>query len=448
MRTPIALAIYVCPVLFASATGSFAEGPVSVKESASDSLVPDSLVPNWTTVYEAGLAASQRSDYEESLGLFERSWETSRTAEQRGASATGVGQTYRRLERVKEAKEWLERARLAFSADSRPGSRLAVTTADLADLYRSTGDYAEAERLLREALVSPACDAESKGLLRNNLADLLREEGRSTEAQPLFKESIDLGSAPWKQRAGALIGLADIDRQKGDWEASVSRWNEALEICRRERDAGAEAVALRGLGITWLTAGSPARAEPLLRRALRIMENKTDMPPEQVASAHSGLAELYRAENKLALAEGEWSRALQIARTALGEAHPQVAVLMEMLADVYSARGEFGLAREYAGRASDTMRSAFGENSMPVAAALTNRAAVEERASAPDAAAKDYERAVDIARAHPEYRSFRIVLIQRYAALLKAMHRSREAKDLLAQNGIGAHSFQSSAYQP
>ena len=448
MRTPIAPAIYVSVVLGLTATGSFAEGPASVAKSASEGPAPDSLVANWTTIYDAGLAASQRHNDEESLRLFERSWETSRTAGQRGASAAGFGQMYRRLDHVTEAKEWLEHARQAFGADSRLGSKLALTTADLADLYRATSEYPEAERLLREALASPVCDAESKGLLRNNLADLLREEGRSTEAEPLFKESIDLSATPWKQRVGALIGLADIDRQKGDWETSVSRWSEALEICRRERDRRAESVALRGLGITWLKAGVPARAEPLLRRSLSIMENDTDMPAEQVASGHSGLAELYRSENKLALAESEWSRALQIDRTALGEGHPQVAVLMEMLAEVYSARGEFDLAREYSTRASDAMRSSFGENSMPVAAALTNRAGVEERASALDAAAKDYDRAVDIARAHPEYRSFQIALVQRYAGLLKAMHRSREAKALLTQASLEARSFRSSSPQP
>ena len=162
------------------------------------------------------------------------------------------------------------------------------------------------------------------------------------------------------------------------------------------------------------------------------------MPPEQVASAHAGLAELYRSEHKLALAEGEWARALRIDRTLLGDAHPQVAILMEMLADVYSARGEFGLAREYATQASHAMSSSFGENSMPVAAALTNRAVVEERAGDRDAAAKDYERAIDIARVHPEHRSFQVLVIHRYSALLKAMHRSREAKALLAQSDIEA----------
>jgi hypothetical protein len=73
---------------------------------------------------------------------------------------------------------------------------------------------------------------------------------------------------------------------------------------------------------------------------------------------------------------------------------------------------------------------------MPVAAALTNRALVEERASNPEAAAKDYARAINIARVHPESRLLRAVMVQRYSILLKAMHRSREAKALVSQRDI------------
>jgi tetratricopeptide (TPR) repeat protein len=303
---------------------------------------------------------------------------------------------------------------------------------DRADAYRTTGDYAGAERLLREGAGTPSFDPELKGLLRNNLADLLREEGRSTEARALFEESARAISGSWRQRIGALIGLADIDRQQGNWEASVDQWNEVLEICRREHDGQSEAIALHGLGITWLQSGVVARAEPLLRRSLRMMEDNAATLPEEVATAHSGLAELYRSENKLALAEDEWSRALQIDRAVLGETHPQVAVVMAKLADVYSARAQFRIAREYAARALETMRGTFGEDSMPAATALTNLAAVEERAGDFDAAARDYDSAIRIARGHPEYRAIEAVMIRRYAVLLKAMHRPRDAKALLA----------------
>jgi tetratricopeptide (TPR) repeat protein len=392
-------------------------------------------------LYEAGMTATQRGAYDEALTLFRRAWDVSTTAEEQGASATDIGQVYWRQGRVPEAREWTRRGRDVFRADKHLTSRLAAATAILADVYRDTGDYPEAERLLREMLreilLSPDCDANSQALLRNHLADLLREQGRSTEARPLFEESLKQSTAPavfWKQRVAALIGLADIDREQGDWQAGVDRWNEALEICRREKDHAAESIVLRGLGTTWLRAGDPSRAEPLLRRALWIAENNSDMPSEDVASAHAGLGELYRSENKLALAENEWALALQMDRKVLGDTHPQVAVLMQMLSEVYSARREFSLAREYATQASDALRSSFGDNSMPVAAALTNRATVEERAGTPEAAAEDYERALAIARDHPEYRAFRGVLLQRYAELLKTMHRGREAKALLTRH--------------
>jgi tetratricopeptide (TPR) repeat protein len=416
MRTPLALAI--CVSLAAACS---AEGPA------------DTTKTEWTSAYEAGLAASPSHSGEQELVLFERSWEISHTSGERGMSAASLGHTYRRLGRMKEAKEWLERARTESGSDTRLASKLAIAFSDLADVYRTMGDYTGSERLLREALTSPGCDAESRATLRNNLADLLREEGRSSEAQPLFQESLDIGGISWTQRVGALIGLAEIDRQNGYWEASIDRWNQALEICRRERDERAEAIALLGLGKTWLDSGTAARAEPLLRRGLRIMENNADMPLEEVAHAHSALAELYGAENKLVLAEDEWSRALQIDRTVLGETHPQVAVLMAKLSEVYAARGEFELAREYAMRASETMSGSFGENSMPAATALTNQAAVEQRAGDLDAAAKDYERAIRIARSYPEYRSLQIAIIRRYAGLLKVMHHPGEAKALYGE---------------
>lgn len=308
----------------------------------------------------------------------------------------------------------------------------AAVISNLAEFSRTAGDYAGAERILREGTGNPSLDAELKGLLRNSLADLLREEGRSMEARALFEESARADAHFWKLRVGALIGLADIDRQQGNWEASIEQWNDALEICRREHDELSEAIALEGLGNTWLQSGAGSRAEPLLRRSLRTMENMADAPPEEVARAHSGLAEFYRSENKLALAEDEWARALQIDRGLLGDAHPQVAVLMARLADVYSLRGEFRLAHEYGSRALETMRGVFGENSMPAATAFANQAAVEERAGDFDAAAKDYESAIRIARGHPEHREMQAVMTRRYAGLLKAMHRPREAKALIA----------------
>jgi hypothetical protein len=115
-----------------------------------------------------------------------------------------------------------------------------------------------------------------------------------------------------------------------------------------------------------------------------------------------------------------------------GEMHPQNAYIMERLAEVYASRKEFTLARDYSNKAVQIMRACCGENSLAVAAALVNRATVEQKANALDAAAENYAGALRIARANPGNSFFESRIIERYAGVLKATHRNREAKELTA----------------
>lgn len=103
---------------------------------------------------------------------------------------------------------------------------------------------------------------------------------------------------------------------------------------------------------------------------------------------------------------------------------------MEMLAEVYLKLGEHKLALEYAGNAVDSMQSLFGENAVPTAVAFLNRATVEEQTGQPGAAANDYQRALAITRALSPHSEIQKILIERYANLLKNMHRNREAKEI------------------
>jgi tetratricopeptide (TPR) repeat protein len=414
-------------VSFYFALAPFAEGSAVTQIGA-----PDTALSQWKSVYQAAVEAGNRHSDDEALGLFERNWQTADNDAQRGLAADGLGQITRRLGRIKEAKMWLERAIENLNRDPKLSLQLAIATANLADLERSAGDYQSAEAVLQKVIDSPLCDPLPRGFIRNSLADLLREEGRTPEARRLFKETLDSPGLSARERIASLIGLADIDRQQSAWESSISQWNEALDSARRRKDEPAEAIILRGLGLTWLQSGSAARAQPLLLRSLKLADVNGELPQEEVATSHAAMAELYRAENKLALAENEWTRALAIDRPLLGEHHPQVAILMEMLSDVYSARGEFAVARDYAAQAADAMSHAFGESSMAEAAALTNQAGVEQRARNLDTAARHFARAVAIARTHPENRTVGVAMMERYAGLLKAMHRSSEAKAILA----------------
>lgn len=396
---------------------------------------------NWAAVHTAGLEADQRQNHLEAIELFKQSWRLARSAKEQGASANDLGQAYREIGQSKEAMVWLERACDIWRKEPAAGHYLAVSASSLGVLYRDAGDYTHAETLmreglaaLREALAEKTRDLVTGDMIRNALGDLLREQGRFSEAAALLSETLHRDGIAWQQRVNALTGLADIDRQMHDWRASEEKWNEALAIARAQSDRTAEAIATRGLASMWVSAGNLARAEPLFRRALSIHESNPEAKPDQTASILSGLADVYRLQNKLALAEDAWSRALKLDREAFGDLHPQVAFLTEMLADVYSARGERELAHDYATRAVEAMKCLFGENTLPTAVALANRATVEQRGLELDAAAGDLEHALLIARAERrEERGNDLIektVTERYAGLLKSMHRNREAKAL------------------
>lgn len=400
--------------------------------SLAASALPDEINNNWAAVHGAGIEADEHGNYDQAIGYFRQCWSLAQGTVERGICASDLGQAYRGAKRSKEAIEWLERAHAIWLANPGAGRLPAVTEASLADLYRDAGDYGRAEALLREALAVPNENPDLTDGVRNNLADLLREEGRSGEARQLFALSLERSEISWQQRINALAGLADLNRRSGNRNASEKEWNEVVEIAQGRGDSISEAIALRGLASLWLSAGNPARAEPLFRRSLAILENDPKAAPQDIATSLFNLAQLYRDQNKLALAQDAWSRVLRIERQAFGDMHPQVAETEEMLAEVYAQRGQYKIAFDYATNAVESMRCLFGGNAMPTAVAFANRGTVERLAGDLDSALKDYQRAIAITRMNPRNELLQRSLVEKYAALLKAAHREKEAKSELS----------------
>jgi tetratricopeptide (TPR) repeat protein len=219
----------------------------------------------------------------------------------------------------------------------------------------------------------------------------------------------------------------------GAWQSSANKWNAAITEARNQGDELDEAVALRGLGSTWLDAGIPARAEPLLRRALSLLKANPSAPGEQTASALLRLGDLYLGENKLRLAEEAYTESLKLNRLVLGEDHPQTGRLLEDLAMVYSLRGDIAMARDLAAQSADLMSRAMGAGSLPVASSLSTQAFVETQAKDLGAASEFYRRALEIARLYPGTQRMELMLIERYSAVMQAMHRGREADALKSE---------------
>jgi hypothetical protein len=298
--------------------------------------------------------------------------------------------------------------------------------------FLKTGDYNGAERTLRAGLTDESLDPASAASLQVALGDLLREEGKDAEARELFIVALKNPKIGWTQRLSATMGLAGLDGQHISVQAGLEEWMRAIAIAREHRaeDATKEADALRGLANMWLDSGDPSSAEPLLRRARKILEGDPVAKPWQLAATLGMTGQVYRMQNKLALAEDAWSHALELYRKMFGESHPQTGLAMERLAEIYAQRKQAGLARQFADRALDIMRSSCGEGSLAVAAALANRGLVKEYTNALPAAAEDYAAALTIARKYPSNPAFTMHIMQNYTPVLKAIHHDQEAKAL------------------
>jgi len=298
---------------------------------------------------------------------------------------------------------------------------------------RIHGDYAGAELILRQKLNDPSVDSESRISMLNNLGDLLREEARSSEARSCFEQALATSGISWDQRYGAILGLADIDREERLWDSSYKGWNEALSIAVSHKDTARESFALRGVGEMWLDRGQSSRAEPLLKRSLALVEKDPRVPRFHIATAMDSLASLYMAENRNAMAEDLWIRELQLDRDAFGDNHPKTAIVLGHLAEVSSVAGDFSRARDYSRQALSIMQSRFPYRSPAVGAALVNEAVVEARANKLDTSAGLFQKALDIFRSFGAPGDTLQSVAAMYATVLSQLHRGREAKRVVAE---------------
>lgn len=298
--------------------------------------------------------------------------------------------------------------------------------------YLAAGHYGDAERELRISISASVPDSAATTNLRIALADLLREEGRDSDGRQMFAAILNDSELSWIQHLDVLMGITGIDGHMGAMRASSAEWGAAITLARDHQDTAREADCLRGLATSWLDGGNPSQAEPLLHRAMKLLEASPSATRWEIAATWAAEGAAYQAQDKMALAEEAWTKALDLNRLVFGKKHPQVAWLMERLAVVYSRRQEFELARHHAALAAAVPRQACGEASLAVATALVVQGDIEANARAWEAAAAKYGEALTLARNIPDGQSTAERIMLRYAGVLKENHHDREAKAMMS----------------
>ena len=409
MRSTTALRIYVS--LFLAAT---ARGDVS-----------------WNETHNQALRAFREDQFEIAETLFRKSAELARQPNEQATTANDLGVLLHYSLRNKEAKTALTQALALWQKLGRKDAA-ARSAHSLGTVLRALGEYQESERIMRQALATQPTIPTDFALLTNALADLLREEGHLEDARNFAQMTLQRPGLPWRPVVDAIVTIADLDREVGQFRASLDGWTKVLSESRARNDAALEAVALRGLGETALMMGDRATAEPSFRKSLAYFE--TVQNKHQTAATISCLAELYLAEGKPAMAEETLRRAIDLNETVIGPTHPQIAVMLQLRAGAAIRQGALPRAKADMERAWSILRVCFGDQSPVAGVFLANRGMIEQRSGNNADAAADFEQAVGILRAGgKETLQLRSILMEHYAAVLRALHRKDQAKAALAE---------------
>ena len=192
----------------------------------------------------------------------------------------------------------------------------------LAYVLAQTGDPAEAERLIREALARDGLSALTTAVLRGQLGTLLLHAGRLDEADEALTLAIDTIPEHTAESANLLMNRAVLRMQRHRLAECTADLRAAVEIFEREGEPEPLAEAQHNLGYAALLAGDLVTALSMMTRSRPALAASSDL-----AAAISDLdrAEVLRdagltTEAEALLAEVAEQFGAQRMRQARGEA--------------------------------------------------------------------------------------------------------------------------------
>ncbi|HEY9793675.1 MAG TPA: tetratricopeptide repeat protein [Candidatus Obscuribacterales bacterium] len=232
---------------------------------------------------------------------------------------------------------------------------------DLADFYGANRQPDRAEEHLREAV---ACLAESYGSwdLRvaeavKKLADFYRSSMRYREADPLYHDLLLIKQKELGENHPdvplVLLRLAEINFKLGRNKKALRYYMRCLRISEHLFGPNDPVLTpiLTGLGSTLRRLSREDEAEEIYRRALAVEELNLGPDHYEVASTLVGLGVVYRFRDKFMQAETVLRRALEIYEQTVGSYHHNVASVLLLLAELYSVQGYDGTAQDLYDRA-------------------------------------------------------------------------------------------------
>lgn len=288
--------------------------------------------------------------------------------------------------------------------------RRGISLVSLANLYSEMGRFVDAEAAAQGALAIYQKISEPKStglaLAQVSLAEIYRIQGKYVPAEQLCIQALAAyeAAAPTKENGlahgAALNNLAILRLSQQRLSAAEPLLKRALDILERTQgpDDYSIATTQNNLVTIYLALGRFVEA----RRALAVLERAQAPRPEDLAITINNLAALSARRKQYTEAQAFLERALDILARAFGPQHANLATILINLSVVYAYQGRYTDAEAVLRRALEIRVAAFGPESFPVAEVLYGQALLFRKLRRKSEAKKLKARALAIQAAHAQ----------------------------------------------
>lgn len=373
----------------------------------------DSSIEQWKKTEDAAAAASKIGHYREAEALLLTNQKFAESFPPKDArrprTLFDLAQIYRAQGKYGDALPLYEKVRQIYQDLYGPQSAdLAGALDGEGELYKSLGDYEQAEPLLSRSLDMRQAIAHEDGDLaqsKSDLGEVYTELGQFDKAEPLLTAALETRQKlqPISAETGqSLIALGVLYEKTGRAKLAENSYRQAASVLGEA--VGGEhpdcANALEHLALILETRKDFATAEPLLLRVLDIRKAAFGEEHRDVATSLDDLAGLKRAEKDPDEAAALYVKALALWEKIAGPDSPALAPDLNNLGAIYEMgpENEKAKAEPLFLRAIALDEKALGPDSPDLATDFNNLGYAYLFTKRYPEAAKAFERALAIRR--------------------------------------------------
>jgi len=265
---------------------------------------------------------------------------------------------------------WTEQIEMIRGAHGDGDWRIMQLMTCIGDLYKTSGNYEEAEAYLEEALErwEPLRDrpvfrfrlfAILKGRGENYLA-----QGRYAEAEQTLRKALELDVRSGVQRLSCMRTLSAVYRALGLYEKAQRLCETTLDTMRKDlgEDHWATLKAKRELGCILMDQGRLPEAEKLISEALQSGRLKRGNAHENTLRFINALAVVYTKQSDYADANDLFVEALKGTEHVLGDNHPVTLKTLNDFAVLRRAQRNYPEAEKLLRQALDGRKLKLGQD--------------------------------------------------------------------------------------